>query len=271
MLEYLHTHEAAVRLGSFAGLLLLLFGAERLLPRRAVGRLGRVGTNLLIVVLNTLLLRLCFPLMAVGVAIWAAGHGWGLFNLLAWPSWWEVIAAILLLDMLIYWQHRLMHAVPLLWRLHRMHHSDLAFDVSTAVRFHPLEIGLSMLIKMAAVLLLGADPGAVILFEVILSSASLFEHANLRLTKRLDNVLRCLIVTPDMHRVHHSVHQLETDSNFGFSLSVWDRLFGSYRAQPQDGHDAMQIGLHEFRQHQDQGFSQLMLQPFRQVSPQPRQ
>ncbi len=272
MQEFIQTQEAWLRLGSFAGALLLLAGVERLWPRRRFSTgLRRIAVNLFMVVFNTLVLRMTFPLLAVGAALWAQQQGWGLFNAMAWPWALEVAAAIVLLDMIIYWQHRLMHAVPLLWRLHRMHHSDLAFDVSTAVRFHPVEIMLSMGIKMGAVVVLGADPVAVILFEILLNAASLFEHANLRLTEAVDHGLRRLIVTPDMHRVHHSWYREETDSNYGFCLSIWDRLFGSYRAQPRDGHDEMTIGLREFREGEDQQFVRLLWQPIRNnVAPEPQ-
>lgn len=262
MMDWIQTYEPALRLGAFAGVLLVLLVAQHLWPRRSLDGLARMGINLGIAVVNTLVLRLCFPVLAVGTAVWAGEREWGLFNQLPVINLLEVVLAVILLDMIIYWQHRLMHAVPVLWRLHRMHHSDLAFDVTTGVRFHPLEMVLSMLIKMAAVVLLGAAPVAVILFEVLLSITSLFEHANLRLPAGLDRALRILIVTPDMHRVHHSVYRDETDSNFGFNLSVWDRWFASYRPQPRDGHTGMQIGLREFRQTSDQSMLGLLRQPF---------
>lgn len=263
LLEYLQNHEATIRLICFAGLLALCLGAETRWPRRSASGGGRRGTNLLLVGLNTLFLRLGFPVLAVGAAAWGTGQGWGLLAWLDGPLWLEVLLAVVLLDLIIYGQHRLMHAVPWLWRLHRVHHSDLAFDVTTGVRFHPLEIAVSMIIKMAAVILLGAAAEAVILFEVLLSASSLFEHANLRLPAGLDRALRRVIVTPDMHRVHHSPHREETDSNFGFNLSVWDRLFATYQAQPREGHEAMQIGLSAFRDKQQQGLLALLLQPFR--------
>lgn len=268
MFEYLQAHEATVRLAVFAGLLLALFLLERLWPRRDAGGLGRVGVNLLLVGFNTLLMRLCFPVLAVGVAVWAQSRGAGFFNAQDWPMGLEILLAVLLLDMIIYWQHRIFHAVPWLWRLHRVHHSDLGFDVSTGVRFHPVEIMLSMLIKMAVVLVLGADPLAVIVFEILLSASSLFEHANLRLPVAIDRLLRIFIVTPDMHRVHHSVYRQETDSNFGFNLSIWDRIFRSYHAQPRDGHDHMRIGLPVFREQQDQKLLSLLIQPIKKVPPQ---
>lgn len=261
MLEYLQTYESQVRLACFVGVLTLLFVLERLWPRRSGSHDGRIAVNLALVILNTVLLRLCFPVMAVGVALWAGSEGLGLMHWLTLPLWVELTAVVVLLDMAIYWQHRLMHWVPWLWRLHRVHHSDLAFDVSTGVRFHPAEIFVSMLIKMLLVLVLGADVVAVILFEILLSASSLFEHANLRLPLWLDKGLRTVIVTPDMHRVHHSIHRDETDSNFGFNLSIWDRAFLSYRAQPRSEHETMAIGLPAYRGQEDQGLLRLLRQP----------
>ncbi|MDX1498188.1 MAG: sterol desaturase family protein, partial [Salinisphaeraceae bacterium] len=225
-------HEATIRLAAFAGTLGLLLLAEQRWPRRAVVRAGRWLNNLVIVVINTALLRLLFPLVLVAWAVLIQEKGWGLFNWLELPAVIELLIAVLVLDMAIYWQHRLFHQIPLLWRIHRMHHSDVDFDVTTAVRFHPLEILLSMLIKFALVTALGASALAVLIFEILLSSASLFEHANLRIPLKMDRRLRALIVTPDMHRIHHSVFEREHNSNYGFSFSIWDRLFRSYTAQP---------------------------------------
>jgi sterol desaturase/sphingolipid hydroxylase (fatty acid hydroxylase superfamily) len=199
--------------------------------------------------------------LAVGWALQLKAHGWGLFNQLAWSGWLEWALAVLLLDMAIYWQHRIFHAVPAFWRLHRMHHSDLDFDASTGVRFHPLEILLSMLIKLAVVTLLGADALAVLVFEILLNATSLFEHANLRIPGAVDRRLRLLLVTPDMHRVHHSIHGDEYNRNFGFNFPWWDRLFASYRAQPRDGHVGMTIGLRQFRSAPEQRLDRLLLQP----------
>jgi len=195
------------------------------------------------VAIDTLLLRLVFPAAAVGAAADAATNGWGLLQLLDAPAWLAVPLAMLALDLAIYGQHRLSHVWPPLWRLHRVHHCDLDIDVSTALRFHPLEILLSMLYKIAAVYLLGAPPLAVLLFEMLLTGCAMFNHSNLRLPARADAALRRLLVTPDMHRVHHSTRRTEHDSNFGFSLSCWDHLFASYRAQPAGGHGLMRIGL----------------------------
>lgn len=261
MLEY----EPWIRLGCFAGVLLMMMLWECRAPRRPqhVGRLTRWPNNLLLVVINTLLLRLLFPLAAVGAAMLASEHGWGLFNLLAIPFWLKLLVSLLVLDLLIYWQHRLFHALPWLWRLHRVHHADLEFDVTTGLRFHPFEIVLSMLLKLVAVTLLGAPALAVLLFEVLLNATAMFNHGNIRLPTRLDTVLRLILVTPDMHRVHHSVIPRETDSNFGFNLPWWDRLFGTYKAQPQAGQLGMTIGLKQFRQTGELRLHRLLLQPFR--------
>ena len=218
--EFLLDHEPLIRIGIFAAILALMAGGEVLAPRRrqAIGRITRWPSNLGIVALNSLLLRLLFPAAAVGFAGFAAAHGWGLFNALAVPYWFAAVASVLLLDLTIYLQHVMFHAVPAFWRLHRMHHADLEFDVTTALRFHPLEILLSMVIKLAAVAVLGPPPVAVLVFEVLLNGTSMFNHGNLRLPASLDRVLRQILVNPDMHRVHHSVLPHETNSNFGFNL-----------------------------------------------------
>ena len=219
--------------------------------------------NFGIVVLDSVALRLLFPVLAVTFAETMRLQGWGLFNLTGWPAWIEILLAIVLLDLAIYIQHVLMHRIPLLWRLHRMHHSDLDFDASTALRFHPLEIVLSMLLKLAVIALVGPAALAVLVFEVVLNASALFNHGNVSLPRRIDAMLRRLIVTPDMHRVHHSVRREETNSNYGFNLSVWDHLFGTYRAQPAAGHDGMTIGLESYRDPQQLGLLSLLLQPFR--------
>jgi len=265
MQDWIVAHEPWLRMGAFAGVLVALLLAQELWPRRAgeAQRRRRQGTNLAIVVIDVLCVRLLIPLGATGTAIWADVRGYGVLQQLVWAPLLEGIVAFLALDLLIYWQHRLFHRIPLFWRLHRMHHSDLGFDTTTGVRFHPVEILLSMLIKMGAVVALGAPAVAVILFEVALNATSLFNHADLRLPLALDRVLRRLVVTPDMHRVHHSVHRHEHDSNYGFNLSWWDHLFRSYVAQPQDGHDGMRIGLPAFRDPRDQRLAELLLQPLR--------
>ena len=253
--------ETLVRLGAFLGTGVLLLAAEAAWPRRATApsRRQRWSANIGLVVVDTLLLRLLLGAGAVGVAYWAQARGIGLLQALAWPAWIEFGFALLALDLLIYAQHRLMHALPPLWRLHRVHHSDPGFDVTTALRFHPLEILLSMGLKMGAVAVLGVPVWAVVCFEVLLNATSMFNHANLDLSLRTDRWLRRVVVTPDMHRVHHSIHRDETDSNFGFNLPWWDHLFGSYRAQPREGHASMRIGLEAFPR--PGGLLRLVVQP----------
>jgi len=262
--EWIVVNEPWLRLAAFGCLLIVLLAAERLLPRRAgpMQRRARWTANLSMVAIDALAVRLLIPLGAAGTALWAEAQGHGLFARLAWPPLLEGVLAFVVLDGVIYWQHRLFHRIPWCWRLHRMHHSDLELDATSGVRFHPVEILLSMLIKMAAVLALGAPVLAVIAFEIALNATSLFNHANLRLAAAMDRALRAVIVTPDMHRVHHSVHRHEHDSNYGFNLSWWDRLFGSYTAQPQDGHTTMQIGLLQFREPADQRLLRLLAQPW---------
>jgi sterol desaturase/sphingolipid hydroxylase (fatty acid hydroxylase superfamily) len=238
---------------------------EFIQPRRkqSIGRGWRWPNNLGVVALNTLLVRVVFPATAVGLALVAEARGWGLFNLVALPAWVGVVSSVVVLDLAIYLQHVLFHAVPALWRLHRMHHADLDFDVSTGLRFHPIEIVLSMLIKFTVVAALGAPALAVLIFEVLLNATSMFNHGNVRIHTGLDRILRWLVVTPDMHRVHHSILSRETNSNFGFNVPWWDRLFGTYRAQPQAGHDAMTIGIEQFRASRELWLDRMLLQPFR--------
>jgi sterol desaturase/sphingolipid hydroxylase (fatty acid hydroxylase superfamily) len=237
-------HEPAVRLGAFAGGLLVLAACEAFAPRRerAVGRLARWPHNLALVALNTLLVRAVVPISAVSLAALAEERGWGLFNGAVSLGWVTVLVSVALLDLAIYLQHVMFHAVPVLWRLHRMHHADLDFDVTTGVRFHPVEILLSTGYKLALVGVLGIPAIAVVIFEVLLNAGSMFNHANLRLPEPVDRALRWLVVTPDMHRVHHSTAPAETNSNFGFTLPWWDRLCGTYRAEPAAGHERMRIG-----------------------------
>jgi sterol desaturase/sphingolipid hydroxylase (fatty acid hydroxylase superfamily) len=261
-------HEPLIRGVTFAALLLLIALAEIVAPRRPwrTPRGFRWLNNLALVIVDTILLRLLFPVLAVEMALIAQRHGWGLFNQLAVPGWAAVPLVALALDLIIYFQHRLFHAVPWLWPLHMVHHADPDIDVTTGVRFHPVEIVLSMLIKMATVLALGAPPVAVLLFEVLLNATSMFSHGNIRLPPGLDRLLRFVTVTPDMHRVHHSVHRHETDSNFGFNVPWWDRLFRTYRDQPQDGHDAMTIGLPQFQDKLRQSLLWMLAVPFRAKS-----
>lgn len=269
MSDFILVNEPAIRILGFVSVLSLMAVWEALAARRhqTIKRLLRWPANLAIVVLGTLAIRLLFPLAAVGAAVYASEQGWGLLNLVSIPGWIAVVLAIIALDLAIYFQHRIFHAVPWLWRLHRMHHADLEFDVTTGLRFHPLEIVLSMVIKMAVVVLIGAPALAVVVFEVLLNASSLFNHGNVRLPQRVDRWLRLILVTPDMHRVHHSAIQRETDSNFGFSVSWWDRLFETYRAQPEKGHLGMTIGIEDFRTERDLRLDQMLIQPFRNTTP----
>jgi sterol desaturase/sphingolipid hydroxylase (fatty acid hydroxylase superfamily) len=258
-------YEPYIRLGVFGGVFAVMAIWELVGPRRtqSIGRGWRWPNNLGVVVANTLLVRLAFPTTAVALALLAETRGWGLFNLATLPVSVGVVVSIIALDLAIYLQHVLFHAVPALWRLHRMHHADLEFDVSTGLRFHPIEIVLSMLIKFAVVAALGAPAAAVLIFEVLLNATSMFNHGNVRIPRSLDRILRWIVVTPDMHRVHHSILARETNSNFGFNLSCWDRLFGTYRAQPASGHEGMTIGIEQFRDSRELGLDRMLLQPFR--------
>jgi sterol desaturase/sphingolipid hydroxylase (fatty acid hydroxylase superfamily) len=247
---FVQTHEAAIRLGFFLGIFALMALWEVLAPRRAlsVSKTVRWVNNLGLVALNTVLLRLLFPAAAVGMAALAAGQGWGLLKHFQVPFSLAVPVAVVAMDFVIWLQHVMVHAVPALWRLHRVHHADPDYDLTTGARFHPIEIILSMLIKFATVMVLGPPVVAVILFEVILNGMAMFNHGNVRLPLGLDRVLRWLVVTPDMHRVHHSVEDDEANSNFGFNLSLWDRLFGTYRDQPRGGHEGMTLGIRGYRE-----------------------
>ena len=241
-------HETLIRFGVFLGLFALFAMTESMLPRRARSqpRSARWITNWGITLANMVTIRLMsfiLPVLAVTAAIHAERAGIGLFNMINWPLWLEILLAILVLDFIIWAQHLITHKVPVLWRLHRVHHADVDMDVTTAIRFHPIEIALSMLIKIGAVYLLGPAALAVLLFEIILNGTAMFNHANIRLPLWFDAILRRVLVTPDMHRVHHSVHREEHDSNYGFALSIWDRVFGTYIPQPVAGHDDMQVGL----------------------------
>ena len=249
MSDYILTHESSLRLGVFLSILLVMMVAEAMFPRkkRVMGRGRRWTSNLLLIVIDGLFVRLLFPIVAVGFAAVAVEKNWGLFNLVDLPVWLEVTVSIIILDMLIYWQHVASHHIPFLWSLHKVHHADRDIDVTTGSRFHPIEIGLSMGYKMLLVGLLGTPVLAVIIFELILNGCAMFNHSNVKLPLKFDRVLRRFIVTPDMHRVHHSTLVPETNSNYGFSLSLWDRLFRSYTAQPREGHEAMGIGLEEYQ------------------------
>lgn len=240
-------------------------------PRRpqSIRRRLRCPNNLALVALNTFVLRLLFPSAAVGVALLAQANGWGLFHVVPFPAWLAIPAAVLLLDLTIYGQHVMFHAVPFLWRLHRMHHADLEFDVTTGLRFHPGEIIISMLIKLAAVLMLGAAPVAVLIFEGVLNAVSMFNHGNVHLPAGLDRGLRLFVVTPDMHRVHHSIDRRETDSNFGFNLPWWDLMFRTYCDQPALGHQRMSLGIDRFRVPREPWLDRMLWQPLRRDPPTP--
>jgi sterol desaturase/sphingolipid hydroxylase (fatty acid hydroxylase superfamily) len=263
--DALLSNEQYSRLAAFCGVFILMALWESIGPRRtqSVGRRWRWPNNFGVVVVDAALVRILFPTTAVGVALVAETHGLGLFNVVPLPAWMGVVASVMLLDLAIYFQHVLFHAVPVLWRLHRMHHADLDIDVSTGLRFHPIEILLSMVIKLAVVIALGAPAMAVLIFEVLLNATSMFNHSNIRIPGGFDGVLRWFVVTPDMHRVHHSMLAPETNSNFGFNLPWWDRLFGTYRAQPTAGHEAMTIGIEQFRDPRELGLDRMLLQPFR--------
>ncbi len=259
------SQEGIIRIAVFLGVMAVMMILEAALPRRIRGltRVQRWPANLGIVVADTVLARLVIPLPPVAVAVWAQETHTGLLNFVDLPALPVAIACVVFLDLAIYVQHVIFHKIPILWRLHRMHHADTDIDVTTGIRFHPIEIILSLLIKIALVWALGIPAVAVIIFEVVLNASALFNHANVRLPLALDRVLRVLIVTPDMHRVHHSWHPDETNSNYGFNLSIWDRIFKTYRDQPKDGHDGMTIGLGSFREADSRSLLGLLLIPFK--------
>lgn len=263
--DSLLTYELAVRLGAFVGAFAILAFWEHLAPHRAA-RLSkgiRWLNNLGLLVTGNLLLRVTFPVLAVGVAIIAQDQGWGVFNVLEAPAWLSVLASLILLDLAIYFQHVLFHRVPALWALHRVHHSDVDLDVSTALRFHPFEMLLSLLIKMAIVVMLGVPPLGVLVFEILLNATAMFNHANAKIPPPVDAILRRVVVTPDMHAIHHSIEHRESNSNFGFNLSVWDRIFGTYIAAPANGDAGLIIGLSAFRSARDGWLDRLLMQPLR--------
>lgn len=264
--EYVMANEVVIRLGFFFGIFAVMAIWEMLAPCRAltVSKTVRWLNNLALVFFNSLILRLLFTAAAVGVAAFAQHNGWGIFNLYQVPFWITVIVSVVAMDFIIYLQHVMVHAVPVLWRLHRVHHADLDYDLTTGARFHTLEIILSMLIKFATIVVLGPPVVAVVIFEVVLNATAMFNHANVRLPLAIDRRLRWFVVTPDMHRVHHSVEDDEANSNFGFNLPWWDRLFGTYRDQPRAGHEGMTIGIHGYRTPRDVSWLPGMLWlPFR--------
>jgi len=264
-MDVLPDSDIQLRAALFAMLLAMIVIGELVAPRRPLGmpRLARWLPNLALGALNILILRLALPMLGVSLAYFVVGSGWGLFRQLDMSFAASFALSLLALDLIIWAQHRLFHQVPWLWRLHRTHHTDPDFDVTTAVRFHPIEAMISMLIKSAAILLLGIEPLAFLAFEIILSSSSLFNHGNFTLPSALDRVLRWIVVTPDMHRVHHSTALSEQNSNFGFNLPWWDHLFGTYRDQPDQGHQGMKIGTGSFNSNRDQFLARLLIQPFK--------
>ncbi len=259
------SYEPMVRLAAFGAVFIVMAGWELIRPRRkqSIRRRWRWPNNLGVVVVDSLLVRIVFPIGAVGLALLAEARGFGFFNVVNLPAWVGVVLSVVILDFAIYLQHVLFHAVPGLWRLHRMHHADLEIDVTTGLRFHPIEILLSILIKFSVVAVLGAPALSVLIFEVLLNATSMFNHSNVRIPFGIDRVLRWFVVTPDMHRVHHSILTRETNSNFGFNLPWWDRLLGTYRAQPEAGHEGMTIGIEQFRDTRELGLDKMLLQPFR--------
>lgn len=248
----------------FVALLAIFAVAEALFPRRQRTQLQskRWFGNLGLLFIGSITARWLLPVAPVAMAIWSQDQGVGLLNQFALPAWISGVLAFLALDLLIYGQHRVFHQVPVLWRLHRMHHTDLDLDVSSGVRFHPIEILLSLIIKVCAVWILGAPPLAVLIFEIVLNGTAMFNHANIALPRPIDAFLRLAIVTPDMHRIHHSVREEETNSNFGFNIPWWDRLFGTYRGDPKDGQTGLSLGLPIFRDDRAIGLLPLLIQPF---------
>ncbi|WP_447601350.1 sterol desaturase family protein [Nitrospira sp. Nam80] len=259
------TADILVRLSAFVGVLGLMAMWELKAPRRPLttAKVQRWVTNLSIVVLDSIILRLLLAAGAVGVATLAAGRNWGVLNHVDWPIWLEIVFAVVLLDFVLYLQHVMFHAVPLFWRFHMMHHADLDCDVTTGVRFHPVEVVISMAIKLAAVTFLGAAPAAVLIFEVLLNATSMFNHSNVWIPAAVERVLRRILVTPDMHRIHHSIVPHETNSNFGFNVPWWDWMFGTYREEPGQGQVGMTIGLDQFRDPRRLSLAGILALPFR--------
>lgn len=257
--------ELVIRLGSFITILIGMGMAESRWPRRVLdnSKHQRWFTNISVSVLSSFLGRILIPIAPVGAAIYCQEHGFGLLNLIPLQWWLAVVVSVLLLDMLIYWQHVMFHQIPILWRIHRMHHADVNIDASTGIRFHPIEICMSILIKLAAIAILGPPPVAVVIFEVLLNGCALFNHANVHLPLKLDAWLRLLMVTPDMHRVHHSTNPHEFNTNYGFNFPWWDRMFRSYKAQPDMGHTKMHIGLNIFRDEKYGSLGKVLLIPFK--------
>ena len=257
-------YEPVIRLGFFFGILVIMFLWELIAPRRplTVSKMARWVSNLGLVFIGSVVVRLVFPAALVGAALWVQERGWGLLNQFELSTLLGIIFGVLILDLAIYLQHVMFHSIPLLWRLHMVHHSDMDIDVTTGVRFHPIEILLSLMIKMVVVVLIGAPAVAVLIFEVLLNGTSMFNHGNVRYSQPIDSILRLIVVTPEMHRVHHSTIRWETNSNLGFNFPWWDRLFGTYRPQPARGHMEMTIGLDQYKEPQKLTFLWLIVLPF---------
>ncbi len=259
------SHEPSIRFAIFAAIFAVVAIAEVFSPRRKllVSKQKRWINNILLNFTDTIILRLVFPILPVGIAFFCAGKGWGMLNYFHFPLWIAAICGVVLLDLTIYWQHKMFHLVPVFWRLHKVHHIDQDIDVTTGLRFHPLEMILSMIIKMTAVAAIGAPPVSVVIFEILLNGTTMFNHGNLYIPLAADRIIRLLIVTPDMHRVHHSVIVKETNSNYGFNFSFWDRIFQTYRKAPEAGHEQMKIGLNGYYELKYLQFLQMLIIPFR--------
>jgi sterol desaturase/sphingolipid hydroxylase (fatty acid hydroxylase superfamily) len=257
-------NELLIRFGFFIGILIIMFLWEMIAPRRSLitSKVMRWVTNLGLVLIDSIAIRLVFPAALIGFAFLSQQRSWGLFNLIGLSYLFNSVFSVLILDLAIYLQHIMFHSVPLLWRLHMVHHTDMDFDVTTGVRFHPIEIFLSMGIKLAVVFLIGASPLAVLIFEVLLNGTSMFNHGNVRFPQHIDSIVRLLVVTPEMHRVHHSAIRWETNSNLGFNFPWWDRLFGTYRPQPAKGHLEMTIGLDQYKEPNKLTLPWLLILPF---------
>ncbi len=263
LMSFFQFSEAAVRMTVFIILFAAMAVWEIVAPRRALatGRAGRWFSNLVIVFINTILVRVIFPVMPVALAVAAGARGWGLLNSFNGPSWLEFVIALVLLDLSVYLQHVMYHVLPPLWRLHLVHHADLDVDVTTGLRYHPVEIIISFMARLSAVAVIGPDPLAVAVYEIALNGMLMFDHGNVRLPAGADGILRSVFVTPEMHRVHHSAVIRETNSNFGFILSWWDRAFGTYRPQPAAGHEGMETGLRQYRDEGGLSLPRLLVLP----------
>lgn len=256
--------ELLIRLGFFFGILVVMFLWELFAPRRPLitSKVIRWFSNLGLVLIDSIAVRLIFPTALVGIAFFAQQRGWGFLNQFELPTLWKIVFSVLILDLVIYLQHVMFHVVPLFWRLHMVHHTDMDIDVTTGVRFHPIEIVLSMGIKIMVVFLIGPPPIAVVIFEVLLNGTSMFNHGNVRYPQSIDSILRLLVVTPEMHRVHHSTIRWESNSNLGFNFPWWDRLFGTYRPQPTKGHLEMTIGLDQYKDPRKLTLPWMLILPF---------